>query len=326
LLGGRTDLGAEARFPRQLVLLAMTVAGLVLVLLLLPMAEGTRQQVLSLLGIVLTAVIALSSTTFVANAMAGLMLRVVQSFHPGDFIRIGAQFGRVTERGLFHTEIQTEDRDLSTLPNLYLVTNPVTVVRSSGTIISATLSLGYDLSREQVEALLKQAGEQAGLEDTFVQVMELGDFAVSYRVAGVLLEVTQLLTARSNLRKQVLDVLHDNSIEIVSPGFMNQRRIADDVRFIPARTKKVPDQGVPVEAQSSPETLIFDKAEEASALEKQRDEYKRLIQQLEDLKQLRKATDESGATTIEAEMSALAERVKKLGQEIVSREKNVKAD
>ena len=44
-------------------------------------------------------------------------------------------FGRVTERGLFHTEIQTEDRDLVTLPNLYLVTNPVKVVRTFLTVL-----------------------------------------------------------------------------------------------------------------------------------------------------------------------------------------------
>ena len=72
--------------------------------------------------------------------------------------------------------------------------------------------------------------------------------------------------------------------------------------------------------------MIFDKAEEASALEKQRDEYKQLEQQLEDLKQLRKAADESGAIMIEAKMTALAEQVEKLRQEIISRKKNVNVD
>jgi len=58
-----------------------------------------------LLGNVLTGVIAFSSTTFVANMMAGLMLRSVKSFTPGDFIEAGDYFGKATERGLFHTEI-----------------------------------------------------------------------------------------------------------------------------------------------------------------------------------------------------------------------------
>ena len=63
------------------------------------MGDTSRGQLLALLGLALTAVIALSSTTFVANAMAGLMLRSVKSFRPGDFIRVGEQSGRVTERG-----------------------------------------------------------------------------------------------------------------------------------------------------------------------------------------------------------------------------------
>ena len=81
------------------------------------MTDSTRGQIITLMGLVITGVIALSSTSFVANIMAGLMLQVVKSFKPGDFVRVGEYFGRVTERGLFHVEIQTEDRDLTTLPN-----------------------------------------------------------------------------------------------------------------------------------------------------------------------------------------------------------------
>jgi small conductance mechanosensitive channel len=145
----RRELGAERRLPRELAMLLMTIAGVLVVIRLIPMSDSTRGQVLTLLGIVLTGVIALSSTTFVANAMAGLMLRIIKSFHPGDFIRIGEVFGRVTERGLLHTEIQTQDRDLTAFPNLIIITNPVTVVRSSGTIVSANVSLGYDVLHDQ---------------------------------------------------------------------------------------------------------------------------------------------------------------------------------
>lgn len=93
----------------------------------------------------------------------------------------GEHFGRVSKRGLFHTEIQTEDRDLITLPNLYLVSHPVTTVRNSGTIISSTVSLGYDVPRGRIEASLLRAAQNAGLQDPFVRIFELGDFSVSYR-------------------------------------------------------------------------------------------------------------------------------------------------
>ena len=129
----------ERRFARQLVMLALTLCAVVVVVLTLPVSEETRGQLFGLLGLAITAALTLSSATFISNAMAGLMLRAVGNLRPGDWVRVGSEFGRVTERGLFHVEIQTEDSDLATLPNMYLVTQPVTVVRSSGTIVSATV-------------------------------------------------------------------------------------------------------------------------------------------------------------------------------------------
>ncbi|MEE4661469.1 MAG: mechanosensitive ion channel domain-containing protein, partial [Halieaceae bacterium] len=157
----RRNRSGELSISRQVVMLGLTAVGLLAIVFSLPVSETSRGQILSLLGIIITAVIALSSTTFVSNIMAGLMLRAVNSFRPGDYIRCEQHFGRVTERGLFHTEIQTPDRDLATVPNLFLVNNPLTVVHESGTIISAELSLGYDIAHQRVEELLKQAATDA---------------------------------------------------------------------------------------------------------------------------------------------------------------------
>lgn len=243
----------------QLLLVALAVAGIILVILELPIDDTARGQLLSLFGIVVTAAIALSSTTFVGNAMAGLMLRVVKSFKPGDFLRVREQMGRVTVLGLLHTEIQTEDRDLTTLPNLFLVTNPVKVVRSSGTIVSAKVSLGYEHSHRKVEELLLQAATAAELEEPFVQIVELGDHSVEYRVSGFLRSPRFLISARSKLRTHMLDALHEGDIEIVSPQFINQRRLGESRMFIPhheeVRARDMLEQ--------LPEDLIFDKADRA---------------------------------------------------------------
>jgi len=249
----------------QLILLAVSGFGLILVVLMLPIGDTLRGQILSLIGIVLSAGIALSSTTFLGNMLAGIMLRAVRSFRMGDFISVGDHFGRVSDRGLFHTEIQTEERNLTTLPNLYLVTNPVTTVRASGTIVAATVSLGYDVARSRVEPLLLEAAENAELEDAFVTTVDLGDFSVTYRIAGLLTEVKSLITARSRLRGEVLDALHGGGIEIVSPNFMNTRAVAADQRFIPdpaprGRKAKKPETG-------APEEILFDKADEAEEAE-----------------------------------------------------------
>ena len=252
---------ADGRLTSQLLIFSLGACGFIACILALPMSEATRNQLLSLFGILFTAAVALSSTTFLGNIMAGLMLRVIGDIRMGDFIRVQEHFGRISERGLLHTEIQNEDRDLTTLPNLFLVTHPVKVVRSSGTIISTEISLGYDVSHHKVMELLEAAAIAAKLTDPFVHVMGLGDFSITYRVSGFLEDVKLLLSRRSKLRGCVIDALHGAGIEIVSPTFMNQRQYQSDERFLTSgpRIKRHQD-GIA-------EQVAFDKAEEAGNIE-----------------------------------------------------------
>lgn len=89
-------------FRHHLTLLLLTLVGALAVIFTIP-DEALRNQLLQLFGVVLSATIALASTSFLGNALAGIRLRVVAAFKAGDFLRVGEQFGRVTERGLFHT-------------------------------------------------------------------------------------------------------------------------------------------------------------------------------------------------------------------------------
>lgn len=316
LLLERPTLTTEARLPRQIAMVLLSFAAIVVLILVGTTSEQneTQGQLFELLGLIVTAVIALASTTFVANAMAGILLRSVRSFRPGDFVRVADDFGRVTERGLFHTEIQTEDRDLVTLPNLTLVSNPVRVVRSSGTIVSAVVSLGYDIPRREVEPLLIDAAEAAELEDAFVQVLDLGNFSVSYRIAGLLKEVKQVVTVRSQLRKRILDTLHENGIEIASPTIMNQRPVGADTVFIPRRP--VAPEPEPSSDQPAPEEMMFDKAESAERQAGLEEEQETLQASIKELEGRRNLADEAEQPALDRELQAQQRRTEEIADEL----------
>lgn len=263
LLGRRTDLANEHRLYRQIAMFGLTAAGAIAISLALPVSDSTRNQVIALIGVLLSGVIAFSATTIVSNLMAGLVLHVSRAFRTGDFIRVGEHFGRVVGRSLFNTELQTEHRELVYLSNAHMLSTPVTVVRSSGTIITATLSLGYDVHHTRVKGLLLEAARNAGLEEPFVKIVELGNYAISYSVSGLLTEVKGMLTSRSRLFESILDALHAAGIEIVSPSFMNQRRQGNDTKVLPVMGEDVLQSDSP-----SLEDIVFDKAEEAEQLEK----------------------------------------------------------
>jgi len=274
------------QFRKQLIFTGAVMVAIIILLIAIPIDDGLRGQLFGLLGIMVSAIIALSSTTIVGNIMAGLMLRSVGSFNIGDFIKIADHFGRVSEIDILHVEIQTEDRDLKTLPNLYLIHQPFAVIHSTGTIISSEVSLGYDVDRVLLEKLLIEAATDAGLSDPFVQIMALGDFSVNYRVGGMLSEVKHLISSRSRLRGKIMDHLHSNGIEIASPTLMNQRQFPQETAFIPAYSAVTEN---PDGSKAVVEDLVFDKAERASKIERLR---QRLADNVKKLSELESATSD----------------------------------
>ena len=316
LLKRRWKDNPDAQFRFQLIMLALTFAGVLAVMLALPISDQTRGQLLSLIGILLSAAIALSSTTFIGNIMAGIMLKVVRSARPGDFITVASLTGRITEMDLLHTEIQTEFRDLVTVPNLFMVTQPLQVVRASGSIITAEVSLGYDVSHSSATDILCNAATRAGLKDSFVHVRELGDFSVLYRVAGLLEDIQSLISARSRLRAAMLDALHEANVEIVSPNFMNTRALREGKAFIPAPSRK----RTKAAAQAAAESLAFDKAEDAASLEKIRVQIQQVDEQLADIDEEKNESNEAQKAELETKKVHLLELLKSAEEEIKAKE------
>lgn len=270
---------SDTKIIRQIVKFLIVLVGMIAFMLTLPMDAALKERITQLMGIIISAVIALSSATLIGNMLAGILLRIINNFKPGDFIEIDNYFGRVIERGLFHTEIQSEDSDLVTLPNMFLATNPVKVKRFSGSYIDAEVSLGYDVSRQDIENCLIRAAENTGLENSYVSINNLGDYSVVYQVHGKLNDIKKIISMRSLLRARMLDELHQAGIEIVSPTFMNQRQV-NEVTFIPKQTKSRKEHVV---STVSPESKIFDKAEKAESIEKRKEKMEDLEEQVKAL-------------------------------------------
>lgn len=308
LLARHPDLGNGAKLPRQLTMLGLSIVCAVALALALPVSDSTRNQVIGLIGVLISGVLAFSSTHILSNLMAGLMLRMTRAFRTGDFIRVEGHFGRVAERGLFDTEIQTEQRELVSLSNNYIIAHPVAVVRSSGAIVSSTLTLGYDVHHARVQPLLLEAASSIGLEDPFVHILELGNFSIAYRVSGLLTDVKTLLTARSQLNGAILDTLHREGIEIMSPSFMNQRRVPDDAVVIPPAPPTPVAAKDPQEAAAA-EEVVFDKAEEAEQRSLQR---KTLKEQLAHLQAQHAQAEGEIKDTLAHDMEALRAQIQGL--------------
>ena len=301
------------RFRLHLILSLIILTGIILIIVVLPVTDTLRAQLLGLIGILLSATIALSAATFMGNAMAGIMLRSIRSFKLGDFIRTENHFGKVSEMGLFHIEIQTQDSNLTTFSNLFLVSNPYHVIRSSGTIVSADISLGYDIHHTTIAPLLKDAADAVGLLEPFVSITQLGDFAVTYKINGLLQDTKNLISIQSKLHEKMLDSLHQANVEIVSPHFKNTRTLPADKFFIPKQPHSVEE--TPNQGEVTPESIVFEKADSAENIES-------LRQTLEDTDQKITATQEQiGKAESDEQLGMLNKKLTNLKQQKENLEK-----
>lgn len=311
------------KFRHQLIQIIGGLLAVLFVILFMPFGDVLRGQLLGLYGLIFSATIALSSTTLVGNVMAGLMLKAIGNCKLGNYITVGDYFGRISEMDLLHTEIQTEERDLTTLPNLYLVTNPVRVMRTSGTLLSVEVSLGYDVPRQVVEELLIKAAKDAELESPYVQIRSLGDYSVTYQVSALLKDVKTLLDRRRELRARTMDALHGEGIEIVSPTFMNTRAIDKGKTFIADVVKEPVKSG----NEPSPDSLAFDKAEKAESMEKLREKLAETESRIGACDEIiSDPPNDTAKTAAETEKDQLRSRAERLSSLIARKEEKISKD
>ncbi len=292
-------------------------------ILALPINHTLKGQILSFLGIIISAGIALSSTTVLGNLIAGFMNNSMNRFQNGDLISIGEFQGRVTRKSAFHTEIQLEDSNFVTIPNLYMASNPVKLTRKSNTVISTSVSLGYDVPRTRIEEALKSAATETGLKDPYVYITNLGDYSVVYKIHGFLADSSKFFSTNSSLNGNVMDTLHENNIEIVSPGFMNQRKV-DDISFMPSSQSGPTEAEEPAD-ETAPEDLVFDEAIKSEEEENKRKLLEKIAKKQTYYKaKLKETRDEQEISTIESAQERLDELKAKIKKQIEEEEEEKK--
>ncbi|MFW6246054.1 MAG: mechanosensitive ion channel domain-containing protein [Tangfeifania sp.] len=287
---------SDGIITKRTVSFLLILVGTLAFILALPIDKALKGQILSFLGIIISAGIALSSTTVLGNLIAGIMNNSMNCFRNGDLINIENLQGRVIRKSAFHTEIQLEDSNFITIPNLYIASNPVKLIRNTNTVISTSVSLGYDVPRNEIEDALKKAAEETGLTDPYVYITNLGDFSVVYKIHGFLEDSSKFFSTSSQLNAQVMDKLHEKNIEIVSPTFMNQRRV-DEKQFV---SKKKMNKAQSKKS-ATPEDLVFDEAIKSEKLEKKKDNLREIEKKQEQLKaQLKEAGNDADKEEIKS--------------------------
>lgn len=312
----RKQFGYKSIFSKYTIKIGIYAIAIILFLLNIPGIQGGMVQIFL---VVMTGMVAFSSSTLIANGMSGVLIKSLKQYKIGDVVGFEGELGKVTELSFFHTEIETSKRTLVTIPNSLIMSKKMINLSQEGSIISAKVSLGYDVARTKVEKILIIAAKNIGLKQIFVSVLELGDYSIVYEVNGLLKDVNKIVPLTSLLRKEILDECSKANIEIVSPSFVNWRDIKKK-QFI-AKYRAEEKVSEILKSADDVQKLMFEKGNRSERLlltkEKLELELKDLIRKKENLE---KALDKVKKEPIKKK---LGRKFKRMGIRIKSLERKL---
>jgi hypothetical protein len=307
---------------RQILFISISVFMLLVAVMLLPLAAATQGQLLTALGLLIGAAIALSSSKPLGNALAGISFRSACNCRVGDHIEVGKYVGHITRMDLLGIEMHTEQNDLVSLPNLYLLATPVRVSDVDDDLLHLDVSLGYAVPRRQIEALLLQAAAAVELQQAVVEIGELGDNSVTYRVCGRAVDIRDLTACELRLKACVLDGLQALGKGRVEPDTRSAPAVATTAQSAPAAPATVN----PVEAEPAPDIGAADRKKQTGTLNELKREYTDMSQQLIEAEQaLRQADQGEARKPLSLEKKKLEARLLRVEKEIAKVEATLSA-
>lgn len=219
----------QARATRRIAVTIVWILGAATAYPLLPWAKSVVFQGIS---VVVGLVVSLASTGIVNQWISGLVILYSRSIRVGDFIRVGDLEGIVTDMGALATKVRTVRGEEVTIPNAVMVAEKVMnltrLAADQGGLLSTSVTIGYDVPRQQVEHFLLKAAEATGgirrSPSPRVLYWELGNFGVQYQLHVALERPLERATVRSDLNSRILDAFNANGVQIMTPHFESQPR------------------------------------------------------------------------------------------------------
>jgi small-conductance mechanosensitive channel len=194
----------------------------------LPAAESAAFKGASLFVGVL---ISLSSSSAIANLIAGIILTYTRAFTLGDRIVVAGTEGTVVARSLLATRLRNAYNVVITVPNAKLMAEPIHNLGGASPqaplMLSTAVGIGYNVPWTKVHALLLAAAEgQSGVlaqPAAKVWQRELGDFSVRYELCFSTERPAEKEAILSAVHAAIQDRFAEAGIEILSPDYYAKR-------------------------------------------------------------------------------------------------------
>lgn len=214
-----------------------------------PYLPGAHTEAFKGVSVFVGLMLSLGSAGMVGQVVGGLVVVYSRAFRTGEYVKIGDYEGEIREIGILSTKMLTVKQEEITIPNAVLVgsttVNYSRHAEGGGSILSTSVTIGYDAPWRQVHGLLLMAAERTPgvLKDPTPRVLQrsLSDFYVEYQLLFRIKQPEQRYLILSELHGHIQDAFNEYGVQIMSPHFEMQPDTAiivpkNDWRKPPARS------------------------------------------------------------------------------------------
>ena len=195
-----------------------------------PYIPGSDTAAFKGISVLLGLMISLGSAGFVNQVMSGFVIVYSRILKRGEFVRVGENYGVVSEMGTLSTKILNHRQEEISIPNAVLVGTSVInysrLAKDKGAIAATSVTIGYDTPWRQVHALLVLAAERtSGIRPEpppYVLQQQLEDFYIEYQLLVHLERAEDRILVLSGLHANIQDAFNEYGVQIMSPHFVSQ--------------------------------------------------------------------------------------------------------
>jgi small-conductance mechanosensitive channel len=196
--------------------------------MLYPYLPGSGSDAFKGLSVMAGLMITIGSSGLVSQMVSGLILIYTKAMRTGDYVKVGDVEGFVMNIGVFAVKLRSFTKEEISLPNTLVLGSSTRNFSRSGAVgtgiaLVTGVTIGYDTPWRQVEAMLLEAAEGTdGLlpgSEPAVQILELADFYVSYRLITWIASPETKLVTLTELNTNILDVFNKYGVQIMSPHY-----------------------------------------------------------------------------------------------------------
>ena len=195
-----------------------------------PYIPGSQTEAFKGLSVLVGLMVTLGSTGLINQVISGLFVVYSGSVRPQDYVRIGDIEGEITSIGSLATKLKTPRQEEITIPHSVLVgtatTNYTRLAGADGMVVTASVTIGYDVPWRQVHSLLLLgASRTQGLRKQpppRVLQRELSEVSVQYQLLAHLEDGRNRAAVISELHAQIQDAFNEYDVQIMSPHFEAQ--------------------------------------------------------------------------------------------------------